>query len=381
MRFRGLGNLVPRALHEHVTVDARMVESGGIGTYLTELLPRVIAAMPAARFTVLGPESALGELISTSGRVSIREFAAPIYSVREQVALARLIPRDTTLFWSPHFNVPLAYRGRLAVTVHDVNHIAYSQASLPGRAYARFMLERVRRRASVVFCVSDCTATELLRHVGRPRELIVAHLGVAPHWFEPGEPPPASTRPFFLYVGSVKPHKNLGALIEAFARVAGSVPHDLVIAGRREGMRTIDHRVGGAAAALGDRVRFTGHVPQAALSTLMKQCDALVLPSLCEGFGLPPLEALACGRAIAVSDVTSLPEVCGPLAEYFDPHRVESIAAALTRLAHRPPDTDETISRRRAWARRFCWEATAATTAAGMMRASSGKHVIGESSR
>jgi glycosyltransferase involved in cell wall biosynthesis len=360
-----------------MTVDARMVESGGIGTYIAELLPRVIASMPATRFTVLGRESALRPLIAASERVSIRRFVAPIYSLREQSAFVRVIPRDTTLFWAPHFNVPLAYRGCLAVTVHDVNHIAYAQASLPGRAYARFMLERVRRRASVVFCVSECTATEFRRHIGPPRELIVSHLGVAPHWFEPGEPSPTAAPPFFLYVGNVKPHKNLVGLIEAFARVAGDIPHRLVIVGRREGMRTVDHRVGRAAAALGDRVLFTGHLPQAALGALVKQCDALVLPSLCEGFGLPPLEALACGRAIAVSDVASLPEVCGPLAEYFDPRSVDSIAAALVRLARRPPDTDAIIARRRAWARRFCWETSTATTTAGLVRAACPHRVSG----
>lgn len=110
-------------------------------------------------------------------------------------------------------------------------------------------------------------------------------------------------------------------------------------------------------------MQYEGVIPLAALQRFVAGCDALVLPSLYEGFGLPPLEAMASGRAVAVSRTASLPEVCGPYPEYFDPLHVGDIAAALERLAFRPPDREEDRAQRRAWARQFDWDICADRTA------------------
>ena len=353
----------------HVTVDARMLNTAGIGTYLRELLPRVISTMNRTRFTLLGDKATLTLLAAGSPRVSVRQFSAPIYSIREQWALVRVIPRDTSLFWAPHFNIPLCYRERLVVTVHDVAHLALSQTTGIQRLYARLMFAAVRRRAACVLFDSEFTSAEFARRVGAPRSLAVCRLGVSPRWFERVDPDPPLPGPYFLFVGNVKPHKNLGRLIDAFAEVASDIPHQLVIVGRQEGMRTIDHDVARRAADLGDRVAFTGYVAQEAVEQLVRGCDALVLPSLYEGFGLPPLEALACGRAVAVSNVASLPEVCGPVAEYFDPLDTAAIAGTLLHLATRGGDTGELIERRREWARQFDWDACARATVASLSRA------------
>jgi glycosyltransferase involved in cell wall biosynthesis len=332
-----------------------MLDTSGIGTYLRETLPRVVARMPDVDFTVLGDPATLRPLLGDDRRVDVRPWRTPIYTVREQIEARRLLPADATLVWSPHFNIPLGWRGPLVVTVHDVAHLALPQASLPRSLYARGMFEVVRRRASVLLCVSKFTEQEFRRRVGAPRRSVVSLEGVSARWFQLA-PPAATGTPYFLYVGNVKPHKNLGRLIAAFARVASRIPHRLVIAGRRDAMRTIDHDVARLAATLGERVELTGYVAPAALEQLVAGCDALVLPSLYEGFGLPPLEALASGRPVVVSNAASLPEVCGPEAEYFDPLDVEDIAHALVRVATRPPDSDEIRGRRRAWARRFDWD-------------------------
>lgn len=352
----------------HVTIDARMAEVSGIGTYIREVVPRVIASWPDARFTLLGDPRVLGALVDGAPAAAVRACDAPIYSLREQAELPRLIPGDTTLYWAPHYNIPLLYRGRMAVTVHDVNHLALPQPSRLRQAYASALFGAVRRRAQLVLCDSHFTAAEFARLVGPPRSSEVVHLGVSARWFAIGDAPPLAG-PYFLYVGNVKPHKNLVRLVEAFAAIAAGVPHRLVIVGQREGMRNGDDAAARVAESLGDRVLFTGAVSQSMLEAYIAGCDGLVLPSLYEGFGLPPLEALACGRAVAVSASSSLPEVCGPEAEYFDPTEVASIGAALGRLARRPPDTEETRERRRAWARGFDWDRCAARTSAALRRA------------
>ena len=344
-----------------------MLDTAGIGTYLAETLPRVLARMGSTPFTLLGPAASLGNLVSGFPNADVVGWEAPVYSAREQLEARRHVPRDTTAFWAPHFNIPLAWSGPLVVTVHDVAFLALAGSTLAQVAYAKAMFSAVRRRASAILFDSAFTAQEFQRRVGTPRHATVCHLGVAAQWFDRASEP--SPDRYLLFVGNVKPHKNLGRLIEAFARVAPRIPHRLVIAGRREGLRTVDDSVNRLAAALGRRIDITGYVSSPELERLVAGCDALVLPSLYEGFGLPPLEALACGRPVAVSNVASLPEVCGAEAEYFDPLDVDDMARAIERVACRPADTLDIIERRRAWSRRFDWSVCADVVTAELRRA------------
>ena len=353
----------------HVTIDMRMLGVSGIGTYVEETVPRVIARWTSAHFTLLGDPSAIARVVPASERVAIREIDVPIYSIREQVVLARAIPRRTTLYWAPHYNIPLLFTGRIAATVHDVFHLADPYTSLPKKLYARAMFSALMARARVVLCVSEFTAAELRRLVGEPRSLAVIPEGVSPRWFQVAAGAPPIAEPYFLALGNVKPHKNLTRLVAAFARVSPGIPHRLVIVGRREGLRTLDTEVEAMAAALGHRVLFTGQVAQQELEGWVAGCAALVQPSLYEGFGLPPLEAMACGRRVAVARTSSLPEVCGVEATYFDPLDTASIAAALELLTYDTPHEAADSRRRREWARRFDWEDCADATQRQLARA------------
>ena len=342
----------------HIVIDARMVRASGIGTYIEQVVPRIVAQWTAARFTILGDQDVLRQAIPPLSRVHFRPFPAAIYSLREQLTFRWAMPRDVSLLWVPHFNVPLWYGGNLAVTVHDVFHLASTDVPAVKRWYARLLLRSVVRRARLVMCDSRFTENELRRLVGSPHHLVVVHLGVSSRWASL----PDSTRPidgpYLLAVGNVKPHKNLKRLVAAFAQVAPDIPHRLVIVGRREGLMTLDTEVQSVAERLGERVVFTGHVSRESLERYVTGCSALIHPSLYEGFGLPPLEAMAAGRPVAVSNAASLPEVCGPEADYFDPTDVRSIADALKRQGL--TGTDPAASaRRRAWAMQFDWDTCA----------------------
>ena len=345
-----------------------MLDTAGIGTYLAEMLPRVIARMPDVPFTVLGDESLLETLVGPRDSVQLRSWRTPIHTIREQLDAPRVVPSDTVLFWSPHFNVPLLWRGALAVTVHDVAALALPDMSVTRRAYARLMFPAVRRRASVVLCDSGFTRREFHERVGETRRSVTCLLGVDERWFSLASADATESAPYLLFVGNVKPHKNLARLLEAFERVSPRIPHRLLLVGRLEGMRTVDRDIEARTARLGERVVLTGYAEPAQLERYVAGCHALVLPSLYEGFGLPPLEALACGKAVAVSRAGALPEVCGPEAEYFDPLDVASIATAIERVATRPPDTPAVVRRRQGWARRFDWDACADVTVAELRR-------------
>lgn len=319
-----------------VAIDARMLGASGIGRYLEEVVSRLVAARPERRYRLIGDAERLrAQGWAQRPNVELVESDAPIYSVREQLELPPAIGRSADLFWAPHYNVPVLQRRPLVVTIHDVLHLARPEF-VPGlhrRLYAKLLFRAALARAGRVICGSAFTADEVVRLLGVPRaRLRVIHYGVSPFWSQgPDEARPLA-RPYLLFVGNVKPHKNLVGLIDAFASIAGEIPHDLVIVGKREGFLTGDPRVAARAAPLGDRVRFTGWIDDASIRAHYRHADALVFPSFYEGFGLPPLEAMAGGCPAIVSRAASLPEACGDAALYCDPFRPAEIAARIKQL-------------------------------------------------
>jgi len=349
-----------------IAVDARMIDHSGIGTYLRALLPRLVAGNPDLDFALLGDVRVLAaEAWTAAPNCAIVPCDAPIYSIREQLRVP-LAAGDVDLFWAPHYTIPIGYRGRLLVTVHDLCHLALPHlfGGAHRRLYARMMFAAVRHRATAVITVSEFTRREFEDRVGAPRQPVtVIPNGVDTAWFDVAAGERPEPGPYIVAVGNVKPHKNLGALVRAFARLVDHIPHRLIIVGRDEGFRTGDGETPRLAAALGDRVRFTGHVPLDELRRMVAHAELLVLPSLYEGFGLPALEAMACGCPVAVSNAASLPEVCGDAAAYFDPTRPDEIAAVIVSLLVDPGRRAELRRRGVERARRFTWEAAAQRTA------------------
>lgn len=319
-----------------ISVDARMLSHSGIGTYLVNLLPSIIAALPSQRVSLLGdPEKIRAVLSLEEPRVTLIPCSANIYSVQEQLELPRLIPKESKLFWSPHYNIPMFYRGPLLVTIHDMFHLAMPQyvGGWHKRAYARLLFTRLRQQANHILTVSEFSKQEILRLTSSGEQPItVTHLGVDEGWSNVAKGQPLHERPYIIFVGNVKPHKNVRGLLEAFSLIYKEIPHDLVIAGKREGFVTGDEAVAKQAETLGQRVVFTGYVSDENLKKYVVGASTLVLPSFYEGFGLPPLEAMACGCPVIVSNAASLPEVCGDAALYVDPNNPQDIAATIRRL-------------------------------------------------
>lgn len=349
----------------HLAVDARMVRHSGIGTYLRHLVPRLVAARPTWRFTILGPAEELRALGWTAwSNATVVDCRAPIYSVREQLALPRLVPADAQLFWTPHYVIPLLLGRRMLVTVQDVFHLAMPElvGGVVRRAYARAMFAAVRRRASRVLFTSEFTRQEFTRLAGAPSAgSDVVPLGVDESW-RAIERLAREGRPYLLYAGNVKPHKNVAALVRAFLAVADAVPHELVIVGRTEGMRTADEEVAKLAASSSGRVRMIGEVSDASLRQWMAGADAFAFPSLYEGFGLPPLEAMAAGVPCLVSRSASLPEVCADAALYCDARDERDIAARLGELLTDEPLRERLRVRGRERAALFPWDRCAQGT-------------------
>lgn len=320
-----------------ITIDLRMYRHSGIGRYLRNLIPALLPLLRVDAVRVLGTPTLFADAPWRSDpRIEIFPTDAPIYSIAEQLLPFRGAFRDSNLLWVPHFNAPLLYRGPLALTIHDIAPIALPEilSNTLKRAYARLLIERATAHASAILCDSDFTASELRQHVNTPADkLSVVYLGLDETWPTNAQPhrEPGNI-PYFLYVGNVKPNKNLGLLLKAFEQVKDRLPHRLVLAGRMRGFGSSDEPVLRQAETMGDRVRFTDEITDAELISLYAGASALVLPSLYEGFGLPLLEAMHLGCPCISSNAASLPEIGGSAALYFDPHSVESLVECLLQV-------------------------------------------------
>jgi glycosyltransferase involved in cell wall biosynthesis len=316
-----------------ITIDGRWINTSGIGRYLSQIIPGIVDRFKDYGITILGDPDELQRLLGkASDNCVFLEARAKMYSIREQFDYVRLIPNNTKLYFATHYNIPLFYTGQMLVTVYDLMHIAMPQFVYGYHKilYAKLMFAAVRHRANSILTISEFTRSELIRLIGDFSQPISSiHLGVDEAWFS--IPPGSSPHPrcYILYVGNIKPHKNLSRLVKAFAMIADKVPHDLVLVGKKEGFITGDHEVSDLALKLGNRVHFTGPVTDNQLRQYFRNADTLALPSLYEGFGLPPLEAMAAGCPVIASSAASLPEVCGNAALYFDPYSIDDIADKL----------------------------------------------------
>ncbi|MDI9916912.1 glycosyltransferase family 1 protein [Rhodococcus sp. IEGM 1379] len=321
--------------------DARHIRQSGIGTYIRTQIPVLERVLGDHRFNlaILADRNAVPD-VSAETRVVFADPAdARMYSTKEQRAWRRAlsVTRPKAL-WVPHYPFPLALlspRSRniqFFVTVHDTLHIEDNKLSDQNRAknaYARTMLQLSARRARTVFTPSQATARSMVA-VAPSAEVLVTPIPVDDVWFSPSESSLSPIQPpYLLYVGNIKRHKNLPLLLDAFAAISSSVPHTLVIAGGDESLRTLDDRVNRLVDSLGDRVQLTGRLPFDRLRALVAQADLLIMPSLYEGAGLPPLEAMASHTAVLSSNIPVLMETCGDGAEYFDPHDSGALAVLM----------------------------------------------------
>jgi glycosyltransferase involved in cell wall biosynthesis len=343
-----------------------MLGYSGIGTYLANVVPTVLRRCAQLDPIVISQPDALATTTATFGQdCSVRGWPAKPLTLQELTKPPE--PVGTTLWWSPHFNVPLRRSGPLIVTLHDILPLVDPRADLITRIAARIWLARVRSAACNVICVSEFTRGQAVEHAGiDPGRTTVIPLGP--------KPPPAAQQtpplhPYILFIGLPKRHKNVGGLLRAFERIMPNFPHRLVIVGRRRGLRRVDASAIEHASRLGDRVEWREHVPENELARLLAGATLVVQPSFTEGFGLPPLDAMACGVPVLAAAAGALPEVCGDAAIYCDPRSPEDIAARMTQILGDAALRARMSIAGRQRAAHFSWALCADRTAAAMLEA------------
>lgn len=256
------------------------------------------------------------------------------------------------------------------VSVHDISFVRFPQF-FPTRVQLTLstLVPRSLRGAAQVLTLSEHTKREVMEHYQVPEDRIAVTYAAASDIYRPIAKPEARATlgdrhqipdRFILVVGNIQPRKNLTRLIEAYARLRHLryVPHKLVIVGQSSWhasrvFETVQRH------ELTDDVIFTGFVPRADLCLLYNLAEVFVYPSLYEGFGLPPLEAMACGTPTVTSNTSSLPEVVGDAALLFDPYNVEEIVSALDMVTSDLTLQEELSLRGLERAQQFSWERTA----------------------
>lgn len=357
-----------------VAVDTRMVEHSGIGTCIKSIVP-FLAASDRLELTLLGNEEKLARY-PWFDRGRFIPLRSPIYGLGEQKELPLRIPH-CDIFWSPHYNVPLLpirARRRL-VTICDVFHLAFARdLSLPQMLYARLLLNGAVRLSHGIVTISEFSQKEIRKHLPATRDekLEVVLCGRDPAFGE-GFRRKADAGRYILFVGNVKPHKNLKGALRGFAKAADRFPDlKFYIVGRREGFLNGDPEVASMAeGVLRDRVVFTGHVSDADLKDYYGNAAALFFPSFYEGFGLPVLEAMSFGIPVLSSDRASLKEVGGDAIRYFDPADEEEMGARLAEILEGRWRPDAEKYRRRL--ELFSWEECARRYLSTLERLAAGR--------
>lgn len=327
-------------MRTQVVVDARWLQSG-IGTYTYNVLIRLRPYLKGIGIRAIVRGKDAGHVSSFCDEVTVVD--TPIYTLREQIQIP-FAARGAHLLHVPHYNAPLIYRGKLLVSILDLIHIQDPtlRRSLASWVYARPMLKLVAKRASHVITLSEYSKAQIVERLGvSPSKVTAIYCGVSSH-FHPIDRDEAFTqvseaitirRPYLLYVGNLKPHKNVVSLIRACAllSVRKEFEHQLLIVGddakfKRELLAECSRL------KLNGRASFVPHVSYELLPQLYAAAEVVVQPSFLEGFGLPIIEAMACGTPVVCSRAASLPEVAGDAVEYFDPSSVEDLAAAIQRV-------------------------------------------------
>ncbi len=356
-----------------IGIDARKAGDYGIGTYIRNLSTSLALLYPRSRL-VLFHRPGDGDLLPRGENVALVPESAGTYSVRELFTLAAQARRERLdLFHSPHYTLPFRLPCPSVVTVHDLIHLLFREY-LPhplARHYARYMIGRAVRESSALITVSHSSRNDIARAFPGAEASVIPNgveaaftprpLPEVREWLSSSLDLKGS---YLLFVGNPKKHKNLDLLLRAFARLQGTYPGlSLVAVGGSEEQQAV-LRSRARALEIDGHSRFFGNVDHDTLALLYSAATVFVFPSRYEGFGLPALEAMACGAPVAASSSSSIPEVLGPAAAYFSPDSLDSLMAALCSLLDDPAERSRLVKIGRRRAGRFTWEETARRTMA-----------------
>jgi len=331
-----------------ILLDARMIKGSGISTYIVNLLDYFQkAGQPPRIELLLPPRNTLNNNKDLLDKYAIHQFNQEVYSIGEQVFLPKAM-KYSKLLHVPHYNAPLIYNGTLIVTIHDICHHTMSHffPGLAKRLYSNLFLKQVLKKADQIITVSEFSKQEILKYFDVPENKIeVVYNGIDSHFYRRSQDEINEVRKkyqlpekYLLYVGNIRPHKNIAGLVNAYAhawREDKSIP-PLVLCGIwqqgydvfRE-LNTFSRR---EKKLIKQQVFSPGYMNYRDLPAFYSGAEAFLYLSFYEGFGIPPLEAMACGIPVVASSTSAIPEICGDSALLVPPDEPEVVADAILKV-------------------------------------------------
>lgn len=365
-----------------IGIDARMYSSNftGIGRYTYELLHHLLEIDKENEYVVFVNKEGKDHFKAPNERVKVVYVNAKHYSFAEQTRFLLDIKKaKVDLMHFTHFNAPIMYRGKSVVTIHDLT-LSFFPGEKMNTYLHRWAYNRVlnssTRKAAQIIAVSNNTKKDLVKVLGVPEEKInVIYEAVDDHFNNTHDYDKELElrekyglgRKFFLYTGVWREHKNIVGLITAFDVFLKHTAHkdiELVLTGRDDPKYKYVKDVS-VQKGIGDKVKFLGLVPEEELPHLYRLAYAYVFPSFYEGFGLPPLEAMASGTPVVASNVSCIPEICGEgNALYFDPYSIFDMAEKMDKVAYDQRLYNELIDKGVEHVKQFSWRKMAEETLA-----------------
>lgn len=325
-----------------IAIDCRKIQDFGIGTYIRNLITELAKLDQENTFLLLTGAAGREILEGLPENFQPVIQRTPVYSVRELVTLSwQLFRQRVDLYHATHYVLPFMVPCRSVVTIHDIIHLLYPEY-LPNRfafIYAERMIRHSLLRGDRIIAVSQNTRKDLVNYFNiADRKIDVIYNGIDETFHHQHEPAVIDRvladldlhRPYLLFVGNPKPHKNLDNVVKAYARALKlhDMPHRLAVVGDREGL-SFKIRQRAEQLGISDRIQLLGHVPQDLLPAIYQGADLFLYPTLYEGFGLPVVEAMASGTPVITSNTSALKEIGAGYADLVNPLDIEGMAQAI----------------------------------------------------
>ncbi len=348
-----------------IGIDARKIKDFGIGTYIQNLLTNIPASFfDNQLYLIINPKN----IEFTSNLIKDKKsFFLPskvkIYSLKEHFILSKLINKiGLDLYHSPHYVLPFFIKTKSIVSIHDIIHLKYPEHGLIQKIIAFVLMKLSIKKANRIITVSDNSLTDIVKYFPEAKNKIIRiYNGVNKLYFERDNRLLSEEvikkckipKKYILYVGNHLKHKNIEALIKAYKIISHKEKEiDLVMVGKFQMEKILKEAQG----IPKEKLHFISYIDSSELKGIYQKALILVIPSLYEGFGLPLIEALACGTPVACSNIKIFKEILGELPIYFNPKDPEEISYRILEIINDKDKKTKIIEEGYKKACEYSWE-------------------------